>query len=470
MSFEAPLLIIVVFLLLTLLIGVFTIRRHTIFREYAIGNRQFSTATLVITLLASYYGGGILIRNVSIFPSNRFFWIIWQFFINGLIFLTISWLAGRMHKLTYHLSMPETIGRVYGKYPRMITALTGIFYLIVFLAIQINVISQAIRICIASDIHTITILTTIILCIYTMLGGIHAITFTDVWQFIIFFSIIPILTWMMFKNVGKPAAEIISFLQTQKKFELSMSNLFFPFNNKLLPILYYLSVIANIEPSVMQIVYMSSSPSQARKVFLYAAFFSCVIITCILLISLFVFIKMPDLPSVEIWNYVLASTPPYFKGLICVCLLAMAMSTADSKLHTSAIMISYDLLGNMRSIKRFCSDQILLARIAILLIAILAMLLALYKNFFAHLTSMLLSITCIYAVIVVAPFILAVLGFRSTTRTALMGMTTGLLTLFVWNKWISHMVGPTSGTFISIAANAVSMLTAHYIYGQRPRR
>ncbi|CDG49515.1 sodium:solute symporter family protein [Cardinium endosymbiont of Bemisia tabaci] len=467
MSFETPLLLIAFFLLVTLVIGLSSIKIRMTFQEYAIGKKAFSTTTLVITLLASYYGGGILILNVTTFSSSNFFWIIWKFLINGLLLLTISWLAGYMGKFMYHMSMPETMGRMYGKYTRMITALLSIPYLITFVTIQIKVMSQAINMCIASNSYIVTIVATTILCLYTMFGGIHSVTITDVWQFIVFFSIILILTWLTFKHLNQPMVETISFLKMQKKFELSISNIFFPFQNKLLPILYYLSVIANIEPSIMQVVYMSASPSQAKIVFRYAAFVSCIIMACILLIGLFVFIKMSDLPSISVWDYILTTTSPNIRALICVCLLAMAMSTADSKLHTSAILIVYDLFGSIVRTKMDSVKQILLTRMTIVVVSIFAMLLSFHEQFFPNLLSLLVSTTCIYAVIVMAPFILAVLGFRIATPIAFMGMVTGISTLYAWQKWVSPMVGPTSGTFISILANALFMLVGHYIRAKK---
>jgi len=474
MSFETPLLVIVLFLLLTLIIGLSSIQVRNTFREYALGTRSFSTPTLVVTLLATYYAGGILIRSVATFSSSRLFWIVWQLFVNSFIFLIVSWLAGRMDRCMYHISMPETMGRIYGKYTRIITTIVSLPYLIIFIAIQINVMSQAISICIPSHGHMVTIVATVILCFYTMFGGIQAITFTDVWQFIIFSGIILILTWFTFNHLGKPTVEIFSFLQRHKNFDLTIGNLFFPFPNKLLPILYYLSMIAYIEPSIMQVVYMSSSPSQAKSVFRYAALISCIIMGCILFIALFVFIKMPSLRGMESWNYILASSSPNFRVLICLCLLAMAMSTADSKLHTSAILIVYDLLGSIRHTKMSSENQILLTRIMILMLSIFAMLLVIFNHhsphydyIFRHIVGCLVPSIRIYAVVVVAPFILAVLGFRTSSSIALMGMATGLCTLYAWDKWIGPIVGPTSSTFVAIVANGLSMVALHHLWPRR---
>ncbi|MGI2298848.1 hypothetical protein ACRRVB_03625 [Candidatus Cardinium hertigii] len=60
-----PLCMVVSFLVLTLVVGIYFSRKTTSFRQYAIGDKQFATATLVATVLATAYGGGGLIRSVQ---------------------------------------------------------------------------------------------------------------------------------------------------------------------------------------------------------------------------------------------------------------------------------------------------------------------------------------------------------------------------------------------------------------------
>ncbi|WP_243018218.1 MULTISPECIES: sodium:solute symporter family protein [Candidatus Cardinium] len=462
MPFDFSLLIIILFLLFTLLVAFFSTKSPKTFREHAVGKKQFSLTTLTITLLASIYGGGTLKGGITIWFSDGFFWIVWQFFLSSISLLITGWLAGRMHKFMYHCSMPESIGRVYGKYPRLIATLISVCYIIAFTGLQINCLSKAISMCIDSNNYLLTILATMMICIYAILGGIYAITFTDIWQYITFFSIIVALVWVMSRKIDNLGLEIIPFLETHKQAACSLHNIFFPFNNKLQPILYYLAVLAYMDPCDIQIVYMASSPMQARKVFLWASLFAMVITVCLLLIGLFIFIKVPTLPTREVFDYMVANVPSYFKGLICICLLAMIMSTVDSKLHTGAIIMSREILEHMNHIKISNNQHILLNYLTMATLAILAMLCALYKNPFDYFR--LVPIVAIYASIVVAPFILAVLGLRSNGQTALMGMATGLFTLFAWDKWMSPIVGPTTGTFVSIVANGLAILAAHYLY------
>ncbi|TSJ80634.1 hypothetical protein [Cardinium endosymbiont of Dermatophagoides farinae] len=127
-TFNTPLLMVIAFLLLTVGIGICFTRISTSFREYALGDQELHTAPLIGTLLTLIYGGGRLMIGVE---QIHHFGLSWIFFIllnSFLPYWIISWLALRMTPFMSNLSMSESIGRVYGKYPRIIMG-----YLIFFL-------------------------------------------------------------------------------------------------------------------------------------------------------------------------------------------------------------------------------------------------------------------------------------------------------------------------------------------------
>lgn len=121
-----------------------------------------------------------------------------------------------------HLSIAETLGSVYGKYTRVIAALFGICFSIGVVAIQINVMSSAIGMCIHSiDPRIVTILATLILIVYAMIGGIRSITITDILQFATFTIIMPLLIKFVFVKTGQSFLEVIWTLKKQEKFQFS---------------------------------------------------------------------------------------------------------------------------------------------------------------------------------------------------------------------------------------------------------
>ncbi len=145
--FDIPLFMVVAFLLLTLVVGIYFSKKEPTFREYAVGSKQFATATLVATVLATAFGGGGLVRTIERVHNTGLYWIIISFSSNFAVWM-VAPLALRMGPFMRHLSLPETIGKVYGKYARIITALSSIGASIALIAGQINVMSLAVRICI----------------------------------------------------------------------------------------------------------------------------------------------------------------------------------------------------------------------------------------------------------------------------------------------------------------------------------
>ncbi|MGI2298304.1 sodium:solute symporter family transporter [Candidatus Cardinium hertigii] len=454
---------VVIFLLVTLVTGIYYSHHNksTTLRTYSIGNKNFSITTLVATVLATAYGGGTLIRSVEQVYSNGLYWIMLMI-LSGLNLWLVSLMAIRMGPFMNHLSMPETIGKIYGKYARIITALSSICSAIAVISMQINAISMTISSIVPYSTRIITVLTTLILIFYSTLGGIRSVTFTDVLQFITFTVIIPLVAWFMFLKTEKSIFEIIHSLQDQEKFQF---NKLFQFNANLISLLFLtLSYLIGYikEPTMIQRIYMASGPIQAYKVFKISTICNYFIKLFIILISLFVFIQEPHISANKVWNYILIHVSPILNGFIAISLLAMTMSTADSHLNSSAVIVSYDLLEKFLSKKLHPTNQVKIARWSSVIIGLLAMTLTFYCNNLLTL----LKISLDFSIpITVAPLFLAVFGFRGSSKTALIGMATGATAIMAWNRYIQPRTG-IDGSFLSMLANGLAMMAAHYLLKQ----
>lgn len=208
--------------------------------------------------------------------------------------------------------------------------------------------------------------------------------------------------------------------------------------------------------------------------FLYAGIAGFVIMVCFSLFGLFVFAWVPqNLSGMEIWHYIIAHTSPWLKGIICTFLLAVTMSTADSRLHICSVMISYDILPNILPV-RFrkhisSAHHYRMAHVAILVVVVLAIPLALSSSYYI-VEKVALFYNRWYVSVVVAPFVLAVLGFRSTSRTTLMGMAAGVLAVCAWRKWMFPLLGTNDGAFPCMVVNGLVMLAVHYVWPRSKER
>ncbi|WP_250238794.1 hypothetical protein [Cardinium endosymbiont of Oedothorax gibbosus] len=270
-----PLFIVGAFLVLTLVAGIYFSSKATTFREYAVGHKQFATATLVVTVLAAYYGAGGSIRNVQYVYKLGLFWIILGLFVNSFSIWLFSRLMLRMGPFMQNLSIAETMGNVYGKYPRIITALVCIGQSIVGITMQIIAMVQAISMCVDLDLfyaQMVTIFAALIFIFYSIFGGVHTVTITHILQFLIFTIIIPFLACFVLKKTGKSVIEVVSLLQTQEKFQFS-SLCHFDTNLVRMITMCLCIMVPDIGSSaIMQRVYMSSEANQAKEVFIICQF------------------------------------------------------------------------------------------------------------------------------------------------------------------------------------------------------
>lgn len=295
--YSTPLLMVLAFLGLTLVVGLYNTQKATTFREYAVGNKRFHTTTLVVTVLATAFGGGTLMHGM---PKIYDIGIeIVSFFAISVCFWINSLLALHMGPFVEHLSAAETIGSVYGKHPRAIVAVLGICFSIAVVAVQITAMSSVMRMCIDSiDPHIMAIPATLILITYAMLGGVRAITVTDIVQFVTFMIIIILLIKFLFIKTGKSFLEVILLLKREEKFQL---NGLFQLDRQLLKIVIDgLWSAFLLTPSITQRVYMASSPIQAYKIFLRSTLFSVIVMGCIASIGLLVFAGDPTLGPLRI--------------------------------------------------------------------------------------------------------------------------------------------------------------------------
>ncbi|MGI2299504.1 sodium:solute symporter family protein [Candidatus Cardinium hertigii] len=466
--YNIPLFMALAFLFVTLTIGLCMSQKSTTFRAYAIGTKQFHTATLIATVLATSFGGGFFMREL---PKMYAQGILYIFFTvaGGIVrCYIISLLALHMGPFMEHLSTSETIGMIYGQYIRMVTALLTTGCCIGVVAIQINVMSCAIGMCMDTTTPSIlTVLATLTLISYAVFGGIRAITITDLFQLATFTIVLPFLLKLLFVKIDQSFLEMIKFLQKEETFQCK--NLF-KFDKKYwIHLFNHLHWVLSFSPAVIQRFYMSSGPIQAKKVFSRAVLFTAIIWIGIALIALFVFVGNPMLHRKEIWSYILADMSPFYKGYVAISILAMTMSTADSHLQTASIMISHDMVESMRNLQAPpYMHKLRLAKLATLVTGLLAMIVTVYYSDLFALSTFVFEWLCgFFTAIVIPLFILTVLGFRGTTRTAFMGMTTGMVVILIWNHWIKPKIA-IDGTIIAVAANGLATMAAHYLLPQPP--
>ena len=365
-----------------------------------------------------------------------------------------------------HISMADTIGHVYGNIPRIITALASVGAAIPVIAGQITVTSRILQTCI-SDINptTLMVISASIVILYSMFGGIQSVTITDILQCATFTIMLPYVAYKVLHHTGMTIPEIFKTVSQSEKFQLKpiLQN-----KTQLLSLIALSMTGFGIGSPSVQRMYMAKNSRQAREAYVISAILRIGVKLTIVFIGIAIYIGYSDLASPRmIWPAIMSDSSAIFKGFFVISLFAMAMSTADSCLNVASSMIAYDIVNPLRKHKLTDKQQLYLAKTACLIVGVFSISLALsaskYKDALLRLPLLAKGIS---NPTFVAPFLLAVFGFRCKESIAVLGMMVGIITITLWRKLMPSI----DGSFVAMLANGITMILAHYSLPKNDRQ
>ena len=445
-----------IFLLANLVVGLSYGWKVKTLRDYAIGNRNFSTAALTATIIATWLGGGYLFYTLENTYIHGIYYIIATTGASlGLLF-TGQVLSVRMGEFLGKLTIAEAMGSLYGNTIKRITALSGILTATGELAIQFQVIAKILAMLFGVQVNSVIATAALIVIIYSAFGGIRAVTFTDVLQFITFGTFIPILALVVYNGLNKPE-QVIHTLSTNPIFNLKTMFGWNPSFTTALGVMLYLT-IPGMNAPISQRIAMAQNTSQVKHAFSLAALAYLLIAISVSWVGVLLLTQDATLDPQNLVDYLIDHyTYPGLKGLIGIGIVAMAMSTADSHLNSSAILLVHDLLGLRDMTERY---RMIAARVLAVSIGVFALLLALRID---NLLQLLLAAGSFYMPIYTVPFLMAIFGFRSSTRAVLIGMAFGVCTVVIWRMLAFGMDAIAPG----MLANLAGLLGSHSLLREK---
>jgi Na+/proline symporter len=443
------------FLGLNLVLGFLAGRRVKSLREYAIGTKSFSTGTVTSTIVATWISGGFMFYTLQNIYTSGLQFIIVTMAGSLCLLLMGQVLAVRMGEFLNNVSVAEAMGDLYGKSVQIITAISGVIKSIGQLAVQFKVIAKMLTLLLGFEGPWVTVAAAGIVIFYSAFGGIRSVTITDIFQFITFSIFIPILALVIWNNLKNPN-QVAAILETSPLFSWKAT---FGWNSKTLSMLGLLLYFAlpGISPPVFQRIAMSKNIEQVRDSFTYAAGIRLLIVLGVAWVAI---LLLAD-PSVQdpknLVNHIITQYAyPGLKGFIAVGIVALAMSTADSNLNAAAILVTNDII---KPLYPSWKNSMIIIRLASAGLGISALLLALSMQ---NILDLLLFSASFYVPIVDAPLLLAIFGFRSKTRTALIGMAAGFVTVILWSIFLKN----SDSIMPAMLANIFFLIISHYIFNE----
>lgn len=457
MSFDIDSAIFIGFLMINLAVGLFYSRGIKNIREYAIGNRDFSTGAISATIAATWIGGGVLSQTITETYKNGLYFII-PALGDSLVLLVVGYfLAPRMAEFLGDLSIAESIDKLYGKTIKLITAFIAIMSCVGAIAAQFKVSAVILQLLFDVSSFYAVLAAAVIVVLYSSIGGIKAVTFTDIIQIFTFTVVIPIVSLIIWGTLDD-SEHVLQKLANNATFNYKqVLDIYNPrFFDSILLFLFF--IIPTLEPAIFQRINMAKDTNQVSKSFTIAAFICLLISLVIAWIGVLLWAKNPDLDPNNLLAHIINDySYPGLKGVIAIGVMAIIMSTADSYINSAAVLITNDVFS-FKSIDDKGS-RLILPRIISIIVAILSF-------FLAFNTKSLLDLTFLiwgsYMPIITVPLILAILGFRSTPRAVLIGMAAGVITMVAFKLFDLNI----KAVIPAMLSNILFFFTSHYLLGE----
>ncbi|AVP87842.1 Putative Sensor histidine kinase YycG [Candidatus Phycorickettsia trachydisci] len=463
MNFNIDSIIFIGFLLTSVLIGLFSSYGVRTIREYAIGNKNFTTATIAATIVATWASG------------NAFFGMVEETYKNGLyqifsdcadvicMFSIGIILAPRMSEFLDKLSIAEAMGSLYGKYVRIITAIAGLAMAAGIIAAQLQVAGLIFSYSFNCPIEYGVIIGGIIMGLYSTWGGVRSVTFTDVIQLVTFATMVPTLAFFIFDKTH--VTSILASPEVTRKF-FSFGEVFNFTNSKSLyyACLFLFNGIPSVGPAFFQRIAIAKDTKQITKSFVIAGFIWLFIILSIDFVSLLTFASHPDLAPTNVVKFIIfEQSYPGLRGFILAGIMAMIISTADSYNNSASVLFVHDFCKPL-GIK--ITRELLGMRITSAILVLVSIKLALSSGIGQgySLIRNLIAANTFYMPIVTVPFLLAIFGFRSSGKAVLIGMIAGAITVLIWGQLLGIQYIPS--IIPGMIANMTFLFASHYLLKQ----
>jgi Na+/proline symporter len=449
--------IIIAYLILTLIVGLWAGRNVKNMTDYAIGDRNFSTTTLVMTICATSISGSLV---MSCAGETYKIGMIDMFASIGLVFdglLIGFFIAPRIKSFLGLISVGEVMKEIYGQTAQYVTAISSVLVCIGFFAGQVKALSMFFSYFFDLHVTLATLMSCFIIIAYSSFGGIRSVTITDVLQLITLTATIPMVYNVVLNALGgyEELFKTIPETHTHILEHPSLTEY---------AILFLVFAFPGILPTTMQRMLMAKDIEQVQSSFKISALVLLPYIFFASMAGLVALSLNPGLPPSNAFMYLIdAYMPPVLKGMAIIGMIAVVMSTADSFVNAASVAFSHDLIKPLLGDRLTEKAELNIAKLFTLFSGLLAVVIALS---FGSLLKLVLFAQGLYVPIISVPLLLGLFGFRSSQKTFLAGASSGALVFLIWKLYNLDNVFGFDSIVPAIIANTIILLSTHYLLKQ----
>ncbi len=447
--------IFVIYLGLVLGIGRYWSTRIKSTEDFHLCGRELGKIPASLSLAATEFSGSGLIGGAGLAYAIGVSGIFWNYgAIPAYILIGLA-IAPRLRKLQL-TTIPEYIGQNFGVDTRRLAAVLQIIEAVAFVAVQILV--SAILLSALFDIGVIeaSVVITAAFAIYTMMGGLWAVVWTDVLQYVVLMTgiaVAVVFTWIAVGGLDGMRSELPA-----SYFSLTELGLWTPLAWACLALYSY-----GVDQAYMQRALAAKDPATARFAYLFTGCNYVVFGACVAFLGIAAKALLPELQSQDeaLPELVAQVLPEGVRSLILTAILAATMSTSSSFLAAASSLAVQDLYEPIFGAGASEAQQIKHSRIITAALAAISLAISLV---FPGVVSLVVFATLVSPAAVFIPFILAIF-WKNTPKQAgfwaiLAAAAGGCASQIFWYDQLNNWLGSIHPLFVAPVAALTVMLVA----------
>lgn len=435
--------IITIYLAAVLIIGIRAGKNVKSIEEFSVAGRSFSYLVIFATLSASFIGGGFSMGNsekVFLFGLVNIF-ALWGFSMKEI--LVAQFIAPKIKRYDAPITVGDIMGHHYGKGAKVVTGIFSVILCSGILGAQVGAMGYIFNIFLGLDQMYGIIIGLGIVIAYSTIGGMRAIVYTDILQFIVLMVGLPLVLIFGVVKAGGVGAVIqavpvdhLTFLGPYTL--LAFLSLFFTF------------VIGEaLVPPYVQRLFIAKDVNEVRKGTMLSGLFSIPFLFVTGSIGLVALVLFPEIDAnLAMPTMIKEVLPIGLIGIVIAGVISIVMSSADSFLNGASVAAVHDVIKPLMNTDD--EKNFRLVKIINILVGILAIVFAIKIK---SILDILIYSYNFWAPIIVVPLVVAILGGKVTKTQFYWGMTGGIIGVVGWNFVLDTPFG-IDGLIIGVIGNA----------------
>ena len=337
------------FLLLTLIVGLYSGRNVKTFKDYATANKSLGTGVLTMTFLATMVSASWLQRISYTYVAGPYEPLTQSLLLATAFLLAGKYLPKKLIRFSQCYTAPQVMGQLYGDGAKKFIAFLSLVIAIFSIAAQLAFMGKVVAPLIGFSYKQMVWIIGGAIIIYSTAGGMRAVAVTDLLQLIALIVTTSLLAYKVTalnSGIGPLLAKIKAHHAPQLDLSGYLRGLHFG-GFSLILVIFFWSIFGYLmPPPQLQRMLISKDQEGIRHMFFSAAVFTPVLFCAFIVIGLGILVLHPGLARGQVIPTLLTTlfSNILARGTVTIGTMAVVMSTMDSFLHSAAVTLVSDIL------------------------------------------------------------------------------------------------------------------------------